>query len=243
MPRKNISMVRRTSNRGEKPQLSDNGNSGHACPLSPLTPSSKDTVKSYPSPLDEIRGKLYVLREDLDFDWEPSDSAVLKLLFSLRLSAALWSNISDCDEVYNYWEPLHLLLFGEGLQTWEYSPLYAISTAFLPSSFTMVMNMYAAAAFLEEKWFSAIFCTAISALVGWPFAAVLGLPIVVEMLIFRSKLKMFSYFTALAGIIVGGSLFSVDSYYYGKRVLVGSHCISFFLKTKDRFDTQMAHIL
>ncbi|KAK6735527.1 hypothetical protein RB195_018628 [Necator americanus] len=267
---------------------------GHACPLSPLTPSSKDTVKSYPSPLDEIRGKLYVLREDLDFDWEPSDSAVLKLLFSLRLSAALWSNISDCDEVYNYWEPLHLLLFGEGLQTWEYSPLYAIrsyfyiylhyipanvlfhllpyskialfvtlrccigiftllgefslykavckhlsisigrffvvfsmlstgmfisSTAFLPSSFTMVMNMYAAAAFLEEKWFSAIFCTAISALVGWPFAAVLGLPIVVEMLIFRSKLKMFSYFTALAGIIVGGSLFSVDSYYYGKRVL------------------------
>ncbi|VDM57099.1 unnamed protein product [Angiostrongylus costaricensis] len=208
------------------------------------------------SPFNEIRGKLFVLRKDMDFDWEPSDNAVLKLLFSLRLSAALWSNISDCDEVYNYWEPLHLFLFGKGFQTWEYSPVYAIrsyfyiylhyipanllyhllpyskialfitlrccigiftllaefslykavckhlsisigrffvvfsmlstgmfisSTAFLPSSFAMTMNMYAMAAFLNEKWFYAIFCTAVSTIVGWPFAAVLGLPIVVDM--------------------------------------------------------------
>ena len=30
------------------------------------------------------------------------------------------------DEVFNYWEPTHFLLYGEGLQTWEYSPTYAI---------------------------------------------------------------------------------------------------------------------
>ncbi|VDM72940.1 unnamed protein product, partial [Strongylus vulgaris] len=97
MPRKNISMIRRTSNRGEKPQPSDNGSSAMP-PPSPTPPSPKDTMKINPLPLDEIRGKLFVLREDLDFDWEPSNNAVLKLLFSLRLSAALWSNISDCDE-------------------------------------------------------------------------------------------------------------------------------------------------
>lgn len=42
------------------------------------------------------------------------------------MSAGIWSTIADCDEVFNYWEPLHLLLYGSGFQTWEYSPLYAI---------------------------------------------------------------------------------------------------------------------
>lgn len=34
--------------------------------------------------------------------------------------------ISDCDETFNYWEPLNFLLRGFGKQTWEYSPEYAI---------------------------------------------------------------------------------------------------------------------
>ena len=28
--------------------------------------------------------------------------------------------------VYNYWEPLHFLLYGDGMRTWEYSAKYAI---------------------------------------------------------------------------------------------------------------------
>ncbi|PIA14119.1 Alg9-like mannosyltransferase, partial [Coemansia reversa NRRL 1564] len=39
---------------------------------------------------------------------------------------ALLSPIQDCDEVYNYLEPLHFLQFGEGKQTWEYAPEYAL---------------------------------------------------------------------------------------------------------------------
>jgi alpha-1,2-mannosyltransferase len=42
-----------------------------------------------------------------------------------------WANrmpIMDCDEVYNYWEPLHYLQYGQGLQTWEYAPDYALRT-------------------------------------------------------------------------------------------------------------------
>lgn len=34
--------------------------------------------------------------------------------------------ISDCDEVYNYWEPLHFLLYGSGQQTWEYAHQFAL---------------------------------------------------------------------------------------------------------------------
>jgi alpha-1,2-mannosyltransferase len=40
--------------------------------------------------------------------------------------AALLSPIQDCDEIFNYWEPSHYLNHGYGLQTWEYSPVYAI---------------------------------------------------------------------------------------------------------------------
>ena len=67
------------------------------------------------------------------------------MLVLFRFSAAMFSNIQDCDEgqripltgtnfltsdkarsVYNFWEPLHYLEHGFGFQTWETSPDYAI---------------------------------------------------------------------------------------------------------------------
>lgn len=51
--------------------------------------------------------------------------AFLAFVFIRSLSAFL-SPIADCDEVYNYWEPVHYLLYGTGFQTWEYSPKYAL---------------------------------------------------------------------------------------------------------------------
>ena len=44
----------------------------------------------------------------------------LLLLLGARLQSALVSNIQDCDEVFNYWEPLHFYLYDYGFQTWEY---------------------------------------------------------------------------------------------------------------------------
>ncbi|PQK17306.1 hypothetical protein BB8028_0007g05010 [Beauveria bassiana] len=43
-----------------------------------------------------------------------------------NLIAAAFAPIQDCDETFNYWEPTHYLSHGYGLQTWEYSPDYAI---------------------------------------------------------------------------------------------------------------------
>jgi hypothetical protein len=43
-----------------------------------------------------------------------------------NIVAAFFAPIQDCDEVFNYWEPTHYLNHGYGLQTWEYSPEYAI---------------------------------------------------------------------------------------------------------------------
>ncbi|KAG0290355.1 mannosyltransferase, partial [Dissophora globulifera] len=56
----------------------------------------------------------------------PSYSVAFKALFLVRTLAATYSNISDCDEVFNFWEPMHYLQYGTGLETWEYSPIYAI---------------------------------------------------------------------------------------------------------------------
>ncbi|RWW66455.1 hypothetical protein BHE74_00026165 [Ensete ventricosum] len=38
----------------------------------------------------------------------------------LRHMSATSNIIHDCDEVFNYWEPLHYLLYKSGFQTWEY---------------------------------------------------------------------------------------------------------------------------
>lgn len=38
----------------------------------------------------------------------------------LRYMSASSNIIHDCDEVFNYWEPLHYLLYKSGFQTWEY---------------------------------------------------------------------------------------------------------------------------
>ncbi|KAJ3340443.1 mannosyltransferase [Gonapodya sp. JEL0774] len=56
----------------------------------------------------------------------PNFSIVFRLILISRLLSAVASPIADCDETFNYWEPTHYLQHGSGLQTWEYSPDYAI---------------------------------------------------------------------------------------------------------------------
>jgi hypothetical protein len=52
--------------------------------------------------------------EDDDFYhdpyWSPLPYSAFKLLISARFAAALWTTISDCDETYNYWEPVSLII-------------------------------------------------------------------------------------------------------------------------------------
>ncbi|XP_062567596.1 alpha-1,2-mannosyltransferase ALG9-like [Saccostrea cucullata] len=77
------------------------------------------TDKSLPSD-NKSEGSHY------EFPWTPKGYTGFKILLSARLCAAVWNIVGDCDETYNYWEPMHFLMFGKGFQTWEYSPKYAI---------------------------------------------------------------------------------------------------------------------
>ncbi|KAG8183188.1 hypothetical protein JTE90_016976 [Oedothorax gibbosus] len=226
--------------------------------------------------------------------WTPSFYTAFKILLSARVCAAVWSNISDCDEVYNYWEPMHFLLHGKGFQTWEYSPLYAIrsyaylwlhampcfvyslilqsnrilvfyymrclfalvsalcevcfyravcqhfgnnvgrltllfltmssgmfvsSTAFLPSTCSMYLSTLAFAAWFLKNYEVAVFATAISTLVGWPFAAVLGLPIAYDILLLKKEPMLFIKTSLASLFLILVPLIYVDSRQFGKLVV------------------------
>nr|GEV60224.1 dol-P-Man:Man(6)GlcNAc(2)-PP-Dol alpha-1,2-mannosyltransferase [Tanacetum cinerariifolium] len=59
---------------------------------------------------------------------EPGLSWMLPVLALglLRYLSATTNIIHDCDEVFNYWEPLHYLIYKSGFQTWEYSSEFAL---------------------------------------------------------------------------------------------------------------------
>ncbi|KAJ3750781.1 glycosyltransferase family 22 protein [Lentinula detonsa] len=66
------------------------------------------------------------IRRTARLPWSPSFAFALRMILIVRISGAMYSNIDDCDEVYNFWEPLHFFDRGYGFQTWETSPQYAI---------------------------------------------------------------------------------------------------------------------
>ncbi|VDO47882.1 unnamed protein product [Brugia timori] len=180
MTKKNMSLVKRTSNRIViRSRLSPTDNVAADEQPSALSPLQANVLWNYPA-LDSF-SKLYIPGGQMDLEWQPSVASIFKIylceicltftgnpyiriirpsifsiVFSVRISAAMWSIISDCDEVYNYWEPLHLFLYGTGFQTWEYSPVYAIR------SYLYILMHYGPAAILKTIFFankSSVFIT------------------------------------------------------------------------------------
>lgn len=62
---------------------------------------------------------------------------VFPLLAAVYAISAWNMVILDCDETYNYLEPLHHLIFGHGFQTWEYAPAFALR----PYSFLALFSL------------------------------------------------------------------------------------------------------
>ncbi|XP_063426671.1 alpha-1,2-mannosyltransferase ALG9-like [Mytilus trossulus] len=226
--------------------------------------------------------------------WMPGAYTSFKLLLSIRLCAAVWNIVGDCDETFNYWEPMHYLLFKKGFQTWEYAPQYAIrsyaylwihglplklihfifgtnkvvlfyllrcilavccsaaevyfykgickhfgtntgritllflimsagmfisSTAFLPSSFCMYLTFISMGAWFLGKYSIAIAAVAASSILGWPFASILGIPIVVDLVFRRKKLTLFISHSLIALLVFSVPMVLIDYQYYGKLVV------------------------
>uniref|UniRef100_A0A2P2JJY4 Mannosyltransferase n=1 Tax=Rhizophora mucronata TaxID=61149 RepID=A0A2P2JJY4_RHIMU len=68
----------------------------------------------------------------------------------LRYMSATSNILHDCDEVFNYWEPLHYLLYNSGFQTWEYSSQFALRS-YLYINFHELVGLPASWIFGDEK--------------------------------------------------------------------------------------------
>ncbi|XP_028838858.1 alpha-1,2-mannosyltransferase ALG9 isoform X2 [Denticeps clupeoides] len=251
--------------------------------------------------------------------WAPEGSTAFKCLVSARFCAALLSNISDCDETFNYWEPTHYLLYGKGMQTWEYSPTYAIrsyaylwlhtfpaffhakilqtnkvlvfyflrcvlaftgcvcelyfykaickkfglhvgrltlaflvlsagmfcsSAAYLPSTFCMYSTTVAMTGWFQGHASVAVLGVAAGAIAGWPFSALLGIPVAFDLLLHKRKWKSFASWTLAALLLFLVPVVAIDSYYYGKLVIAPLNIILYNVFTPhgpDLYGTEPWH--
>ena len=57
----------------------------------------------------------------------PSVPLASAFVVLIRLLSAGTTCVGDCDETFNYWEPLHYLLYGFGFQTWCAHQVYVQS--------------------------------------------------------------------------------------------------------------------
>ncbi|KAI0673573.1 glycosyltransferase family 22 protein [Trametes maxima] len=90
-------------------------------------PTTNKPAESTAKPKNRHGGLLQdQLRRAQRAPWCPTWSAALRILLLIRVAGAMYSGIQDCDEVFNFWEPLHYLYKGYGFQTWETSPVYSI---------------------------------------------------------------------------------------------------------------------
>lgn len=280
---------------------------------------SKNGPKHRPVEVVDENGIPYTTSQVLSAEpWTPSPYTAFKVLLSARLGAAVWSGISDCDETFNYWEPTHHLLYGHGLQTWEYDPKFALrsylyilvhtipawvysrllqpnpmlvfyflrcmfgficalcevyfyrgvlcefganvgrlclallvfscgmfisSTAFLPSTTSMYLTLLSMGAWFHQKYKLAIFTTALSTFLSWPFAALLGLPIAIDIVLMKKQWKLFITWSIISAVTILGPQLLCDSYYYNKPVFASLNIVWYNVFTEhgpDLYGTEPA---
>ncbi|XP_077288561.1 alpha-1,2-mannosyltransferase Alg9 isoform X2 [Arctopsyche grandis] len=236
----------------------------------------------------------------------PGSAAAFRALVSARFCSAVWCHISDCDEVFNYWEPIHYLVYGWGLQTWEYSAAAALRSytslwlvggpsavvatitstappallyltrcllalaaatgdlffyksvcqefgvhigrmwlafsltsaggfiagaAMLPSAWCCTLTSLALAAWWKHNYPLAIIFTALSALIGWPFAGLLGLPIAIDLVFKRKQPMLFIQWCGISLLFILGPMVYIDSEYYGHLVIAPWNLVKYNVLT------------
>lgn len=94
--------------------------------------------------------------------------------------------------------------------------MFIASTALLPSSFSMYLGSAALAAWWVQQYRLAVFLIAISTLLGWPFAALVGLPICYDMLVRKRIWRTFLVWSAISAVTIVIPMVAIDSTYFGK---------------------------
>ena len=92
-------------------------------------PANMMRLRRAPPPDEAARGAAGPSRTE-EHRFRPSAAIkplrAFQLLLAARILSALLNLIHDCDETFNYLEPLHFIVYGSGMQTWEYSATFAL---------------------------------------------------------------------------------------------------------------------
>ncbi|CAL4061344.1 unnamed protein product, partial [Meganyctiphanes norvegica] len=106
---------------------------------------------------------------------------------------------------------LSIIVFASGM--------FIAATAFLPSSFAMYMTLLSMGAWYHQRHELAIFTTAISAFLGWPFAAAIGIPIAYDIVFRKQQIRMFIKWCAISCATILVPMIQIDSQYFGRLVI------------------------
>ena len=85
-----------------------------------------------------------------------SQRTLFVIFFLANLYGAFLNHLDDTDEVHGYYEPLHFLSFGTGLQTWEYAPQFAIRTYAYIAPLVPFVKLFALTGVDKPEIFTAI---------------------------------------------------------------------------------------
>lgn len=80
----------------------------------------------------------------------------------------------------------------------------------------MYLSCASLAAWWHQRYPLAIFFVAISTILGWPFAAILGLPLCYDILVIQRKYKLFAFWASVSGVSIAMPMIAIDSNYFGK---------------------------
>ncbi|KAK7864504.1 hypothetical protein R5R35_003118 [Gryllus longicercus] len=127
---------------------------------------------------------------------------------------------------------LAFMVFGAGM--------FISSTAFLPSTFSMYMCLVSMGAWFHRKYELAVFTTALSAFLSWPFAALLGVPIAIDMVFYRKEVFKFVQWSCISTAIVLIPMVKMDSSYFGRLVVAPYNIIHYniFSHGPDLYGTE-----
>lgn len=106
--------------------------------------------------------------------------------------------------------------------------MFISSAALLPSSFSMYFSLCAISAWYHQKYKLAIFFTAISVLLGWPFVGLLSVPIFIDIIIRLRKVRLFLFWSIISGVTILLPMIILDSSYFGKLVMAPINLVSNF---------------
>ncbi|XP_049802016.1 alpha-1,2-mannosyltransferase ALG9 [Schistocerca nitens] len=109
--------------------------------------------------------------------------------------------------------------------------MFISSTAFLPSTFSMYMTMVSLGAWCQRKYELAIFATAISSFISWPFAGLLGVPIALDIVFRRKDVIKFIQWSGISVAVILLPMVKTDSSYFGRLVIAPYNIVHYNIFT------------